>query len=73
VVLELGWTSINDLFVEWVDGLLERCPNLKKLVIHGFVSEVKTHEECQILGKFTEFIIQLGRQYMDIKIEFEYE
>lgn len=72
-VLELGWTSINDLFVEWVDGLLERCPNLKKLVIHGFVSEVKTHEECQILAKFTEFIIQLGREYMGIKIEFEYE
>ncbi|KAI5419029.1 F-box/LRR-repeat protein At1g67190 [Lathyrus oleraceus] len=72
-VLELGWTSINDLFAVWVAGLLERCPNLKKMIIHGFVSEVKTHEECIILAKFTEFIIQLGREYMDVRIEFEYE
>ncbi|XP_058737036.1 F-box/LRR-repeat protein At1g67190-like [Vicia villosa] len=72
-VLELGWTSINDLFAVWVAGLLERCPNLKKMVIHGFVSEVKTHEECIILAKFTDFIIQLGREYTDVKIEFEYE
>jgi hypothetical protein len=72
-VLELGWTSINDLFATWVAGLLERCPNLKKLVIYGFVSEVKIHEECQILAKFTEFIIELARKYMHVKIEFEYE
>ncbi|KAJ1419543.1 Leucine-rich repeat domain superfamily [Sesbania bispinosa] len=73
VVLELGWTSITDLFSVWVAGLLERCPNLKKLVIYGFVSEVKTHEECQIFAKFTEFILQLGRKYMHVKVEFEYE
>ncbi|KAK7267975.1 hypothetical protein RIF29_20656 [Crotalaria pallida] len=72
-VLELGWTSISDLFSEWVAGLLERCPNLKKLTIYGFVSEVKTHEECQIFAKFTEFIIHLGRKYMHVKVEFEYE
>ncbi|CAB4287182.1 unnamed protein product [Prunus armeniaca] len=47
VVLELGWTIISDLFSDWVAGLLERCPNLKKLVICGVVSEVKSPEECQ--------------------------
>lgn len=73
VVLELGWTAISDLFSEWVAGLLERCPNLKKLVIYGYVSEVKTHEECQIFSRFSEFILQIGRKYMHLKIKFEYE
>ncbi|KAI4348970.1 hypothetical protein L6164_009629 [Bauhinia variegata] len=72
VVLELGWTTINDLFSAWVAGLLERCPNLKKLVIHGVVSDIKSHEECQIFARFTEFVLQLGRKYMHVKIEFEY-
>lgn len=73
VVLELGWTAINDLFSAWVGGLLDRCPSLKKLIIYGVVSEVKTHEECQIFAKFTESILQLGRKYMHVKVEFEYE
>ncbi|KAK7396682.1 hypothetical protein VNO78_17839 [Psophocarpus tetragonolobus] len=73
VVLELGWTVISDLFSVWVAGLLEGCPNLKKLVIYGVVSEVKTHEECQILARFSEFILQLGRKYGHIKFEFEYD
>ncbi|KAA8518586.1 hypothetical protein F0562_016060 [Nyssa sinensis] len=53
VVLELGWTVISDLFSYWVSGLLQRCPNLRKLVIYGVVSEAKTHEECQLLANFT--------------------
>ncbi|XP_028223691.1 F-box/LRR-repeat protein At1g67190-like [Glycine soja] len=73
VVLELGWTVISDLFSVWVAALLEGCPNLKKLIIYGFVSEVKTHEECQILARFSEFILQLGRKYGHVKFEFEYE
>ncbi|XP_020212309.1 F-box/LRR-repeat protein At1g67190 [Cajanus cajan] len=73
VVLELGWTVISDLFSVWVAGLLEGCPNLKKLVVYGVVSEVKTHEECQILARFSEFIIQLGRKYRHVKFEFEYD
>lgn len=73
VVLELGWTVISDLFSVWVAGLLEGCPNLKKLVIYGFVSEVKTPEECQRFARFSEFILQLGRKYGHIKFEFEYD
>ncbi|KAJ7971544.1 F-box/LRR-repeat protein [Quillaja saponaria] len=40
VVLELGWTVISDLLSVWVAGLLDRCPNLRRLVIYGIVSEV---------------------------------
>ncbi|PON83107.1 F-box domain containing protein [Trema orientale] len=72
-VLELGWTVINDLFAEWVAGFLERCPNLKKLVIYGVVSEAKTHEECQILANFTSSIVRLMRKYIHVEVQFEYE
>jgi hypothetical protein len=73
VVLELGWTVITDFFSEWVAGLLERCPNLKKLVIYGVVSEAKTHEECHILANFTSSIVSLMRKYMHVDVQFEYE
>ncbi|KAF5744849.1 F-box/LRR-repeat protein [Tripterygium wilfordii] len=72
-VLELGWTLINDLFSDWVEGHLKRCPNLKKLVIHGVVSEVKTHEECQTLANFTSAIVQLMRRHMQVDVQFEFE
>ncbi|GFZ07294.1 F-box/RNI-like superfamily protein [Actinidia rufa] len=72
-LLELGWTVVNELFTDWVSGLLKRCPNLKKLVIHGSVSEAKTHEECQMLAKFTSCIVQLMRKYMHVDVQFEYE
>lgn len=72
-VLELGWTLITDLFSYWVGGLLERCPNLRKLVIHGVVSEAKTHEECQTLANFTSYIVRLMRKYMHVEVQFEYE
>ncbi|KAF6172128.1 hypothetical protein GIB67_029546 [Kingdonia uniflora] len=73
VVLELGWTVISHLFSQWVGGLLERCPNLKKLVIHGVVSETKSHEECQMLSSFTSSIVRLMRKYLNVEIQFEYK
>ncbi|CAL5426308.1 unnamed protein product [Camellia sinensis] len=73
IVLELGWTVVNDLFTHWVSGLLKRCPNLKKLVIHGIISEAKTHAECQMLANFTSSIVQLMRKYMHVDVQFEYE
>jgi hypothetical protein len=73
VVLELGWTVINDVFSLWVGGLLERCPNLKKLVINGVVSEAKTHEECTMLANFTSAMVRLMRKYLTVDVEFEYE
>ncbi|KAL6133638.1 hypothetical protein ACLB2K_065872 [Fragaria x ananassa] len=73
VVLELGWTIISELFSEWVAGLIERCPKLRKLVIYGVVSEAKSQEECQTLANFTSAIVRLMRKYMHVEIQFEYE
>ncbi|KAL8509406.1 hypothetical protein ACS0TY_016567 [Phlomoides rotata] len=73
VVLELGWTVINDLFTLWVSAFLERCPRLKKLVIHGVVSETKTPEECHMLANFTSSVVKLMRKYLHIEVTFEYE
>lgn len=73
VVLELGWTAINDLFSEWVAGFLERCPNLRKLVIYGVVSEAKASEDYQILANFTSSMVRLMRRYMHVEVQFEYE
>ncbi|KAK6126332.1 hypothetical protein DH2020_039904 [Rehmannia glutinosa] len=73
IVLELGWTTISDLFSVWVSGLLERCPHLRKLVLHGVVSETKTREECRMLANFTSSVVRLTRKYLDVEVEFEYE
>ncbi|KAK6126377.1 hypothetical protein DH2020_039877 [Rehmannia glutinosa] len=73
IVLELGWTTISDLFSVWVSGLLERCPHLRKLVLHGIVSETKTREECRMLANFTSSVVRLTRKYLDVEVEFEYE
>lgn len=72
-VLELGWTVISEIFSMWVSGLLERCPRLRKLVIHGVVSETKTHEECNMLANFTSSIVRLMRKYLHVEVQFEYE
>ncbi|XP_072964512.1 F-box/LRR-repeat protein At1g67190 [Typha angustifolia] len=73
LVLELGWTVISEQFGPWVFGMIERCPNLKKLVIHGVLSEAKTREERQILANFTSFIVRLMRKYVHVDVQFEYE
>lgn len=73
VVLELGWSVVSEFFSEWMGKLLGRCPNLKKLIICGVVSEVKTHEECQTLANFTFSVVQLMRKYMHVEVQFEYE
>nr|XP_009778051.1 PREDICTED: F-box/LRR-repeat protein At1g67190-like [Nicotiana sylvestris] len=72
VVLELGWKVITDLFSHWVAELLGRCPNLRKLVIHGAVSRIKTQEECQILANFTSFIVKLIGKYLHVDVQFKY-
>ena len=73
VVLEVGWNVISDVFSQWVEELLEKCPNLEKLIIHGTVSDSKTYEECQILANFTSSIVRLMRQYIHVNVQFEYE
>ncbi|XP_030521206.1 F-box/LRR-repeat protein At1g67190-like [Rhodamnia argentea] len=73
VVLELGWTFLNDLFSDWVELMLKRCPNLKKLVIHGVVSDLITCKEYQLLGSFTSAIVCVMREYVDLEVMFEYK
>ncbi|XP_061376258.1 F-box/LRR-repeat protein At1g67190-like [Gastrolobium bilobum] len=73
IVLQLGWTVINDLFSHWVEGLLKRTPNLKKLVIHGIVSEAKSDEECRMLANFTTSMVELMRRYTHVDPHFKYE
>lgn len=72
-VLELSWTVIDDLFSFWVEDMLKRCPNLKKLVIHGVISEAKTHGECQMLANFTSSIVEIMRKYMHLEVRFKFE
>ena len=42
--MKLGWTVINELFSDLVEGLAKRCPNCRKLVIHGVISEIRSHK-----------------------------
>ncbi|KAJ0714798.1 putative F-box domain, leucine-rich repeat domain superfamily, F-box-like domain superfamily [Helianthus annuus] len=72
-VLELGWTILDEHFSDWVGCLLERCRNLKKITIHGVVSESKTHVECHMLASFTSSIVRLMRRYIHVDVQFVYE
>ena len=73
VTLEVGWSVLTEQFERWVEGLVGRCPILKKLVVHGVVSEVKTHEECETLAAFTSFMISLMKNYLHVDVRFEFE
>lgn len=71
--LELGWSVVSEHFGQWVFGMVDRCPNLKKLVLHGVLSEVKTREECQMLASFTSSVVSIMRKYTHVDVRFEYE
>lgn len=72
-ILELGWTVLSEHFGHWVFGMIDRCPNLKKLVIHGVLSEAKTREERQMLANFTSSLVCLMRKFTNVDVRFEYE
>ncbi|KAL9228578.1 hypothetical protein vseg_004141 [Gypsophila vaccaria] len=72
-VLEVGWTVIHDQFYPFLENFLEKCPNLKKLIIHGTVSDAKMHEEYQTLAKFSSSMVRLMREYMQLDVHFGYE
>lgn len=73
IVLDLGWTVLDEHFADWVACLLKRCLNVKKLIIHGVVSESKTHVECHMLASFTSSIVQIMRKYIHVDVQFVYE
>ncbi|CAM8916643.1 unnamed protein product [Rhodiola kirilowii] len=71
-VLELGWTVLTDVFSEWVESFLERCPNLKRLVIHGVIRDAKSQDKCHTLANFTSSMFRLMRNYMHVEVQFEF-
>ncbi|CAM8910199.1 unnamed protein product [Rhodiola kirilowii] len=71
-VLELGWTVLTDVFSEWVESLLKRCPNLKRLVIHGVIWDAKSQDKCHTLANFTSSMFRLMRDYMHVEVQFEF-
>ncbi|XP_042391832.1 F-box/LRR-repeat protein At1g67190 [Zingiber officinale] len=72
-VLELGWTIISDNFRLWVFGMIRRCPNLKKLVIHGVLSGMKTDEQSQMVTNVTSSVLRLMRKYIHVDVRFVYD
>ncbi|KAG6515233.1 hypothetical protein ZIOFF_025618 [Zingiber officinale] len=48
-VLELRFTVISENFGQWISGMIEKSPNLKKLVIHDTLSKTRIPEEHQML------------------------
>lgn len=72
VRLEIGSTVINEHFVERIGGVLERCPNLKRLVVHGQISEAIGREDYPMIARFTTCLVQLMRKFGDIEIDFDY-
>ncbi|KAL3692448.1 hypothetical protein R1sor_006099 [Riccia sorocarpa] len=72
VWLELGATVINELFAECIGGVLERCPALEKLVVHGHISEAIGRDDYQMIARFTTCLVKLMRRYTHVDIDFEY-
>ncbi|KAG6551417.1 hypothetical protein Mapa_007063 [Marchantia paleacea] len=72
VWLELGSTVINELFAECIGGVLERCPSLEKLVVHGHISEAIGRDDYQMIARFTTSLVKLMRRFSDVEIDFEY-
>ncbi|CAM8916645.1 unnamed protein product [Rhodiola kirilowii] len=72
-VLELGWTVLTDVFSEWVESLLMRCPNLKRLVIHGVISDARGQDKCNTLANFNMSMVRLMRSYMHVEVKFEFK
>ncbi|CAM8919857.1 unnamed protein product [Rhodiola kirilowii] len=72
-VLELGWTVLTDVFSEWVESLLKRCPNLKRLVIHGVISDARSQDKCNTLANFNMSVVRLMRSYLHVEVKFEFK
>lgn len=71
--LKVGWSNtLKDEFLDFIEVLLERCPNLKKLVVDGVISGQMDHEDCQVLARFTTSMVQILRKYIDLNVQFEF-
>ncbi|KAI4364192.1 hypothetical protein MLD38_020319 [Melastoma candidum] len=73
LVLELGWSVLTNRFMVWVAGLLERCPNLKKLLICVSASEANLEEEYEMIADMHTAMIPLMRKHTQVDVQFKYE
>ena len=73
MVLELGSTVINDLFTQWIAAILERCPRIKQLIIHGSISEAKLRDDYKMFARFTSSIVSLMRKFIDVDVQFDFQ
>jgi len=71
VSLELGSTTIDILYAQWIGVVIERCPSLRRVVIHGNPPDIK-QEDIQMIGKFTTSIVNLMRKFPHVEFEFNY-
>ena len=72
VILELGTSKLNELFVQWIASFLGCCPKLQRLTIYATVSEAKSQKDFQMIGKFTSSMIDLMRQFSFVDVKFEF-
>lgn len=83
VVLELDCSLIDSYFPLWLEGLLERCPKLIKLVIYG-LEFLEVHlkcsseviEKCNLEAQQLDFgmssISKLMTKYEHVTVQFRY-
>lgn len=71
VFLELGSSTIDDVFAQWIAGVLHRCPRLRKLVVYGILAETR-QDDFHLIGRFTTSIVNLMRKFSNVDIEFNY-
>lgn len=83
VVLELQCLFINSCFPVWLEGLLKRCPKLRKLVIYG-LEFLEVHIECsssvvangELIAQQLDFgmscISKVMTKYEHVTVQFRY-
>lgn len=71
VTLKLGWTSLTDLFMPWVEGLLQICPNIEELIIHGGMLS-GADKEHEVLSRLFTSMVRLMRTYLHVKFSHKF-
>jgi hypothetical protein len=69
VLLELDSITLNNLFVDWIAGVLGRCPSLRRLVLHGHVFEDKNCGHSRMIGKFSTSFFKVLNQFPLVCVE----
>ncbi len=60
VLLQLECLTVNSLFDQWISGVVQRCPNLRYLVVHCGVSQLEYGmNTLQMLDKVSNSLLKL--------------